>query len=624
MIETMIAKVDVVELMQRIRAEAKRREAAGITVSVAAGTDPLPLPPAQVVPARPTVHISDLQTSQTEEKLRGYFHRAAAKIRVSRWIPKPLRALFRKQGDFDKAILDALQVLIKSHLRTVSQIQNITAYLEAEGLWFRQVLEWDAIERSWLCAIPPVINDVHRKVASIEERVEDRIDATDSLRESVDELTAELRRVACEVHEVQAGLSEALQNLGELRENNMRRYEDATEKIAALRQQTHETREAHFSHASKISEERVAALQERIESLEIQQKVTGDALTDLRPRQQGAESKLDGIGQSGEEIRERAEYLLHIRRETEKEKMPREAIADELEALKVSLEAVRETTANVDERQVADGSFLKAQISLQARLLESLANTTDHHTKSRGASKPRGPESTEYEVKVDHANDAFYVAFENRFRGTRSEIKERMRVYIPFVTSRRHSEKTAAILDLGCGRGEWLELLHKLHYTKAEGVDSNSAMIEQCRERKLRVTERDAVSYLRQLKKASLSLVTAFHLIEHLPFSDLMKLIAETHRVIKKGGLVILETPNPRNILVGASDFYRDLTHRNPVHPDTLAFALESVGFLPPACYFLEDSAHRRTAVPCQNFQFDDLKDYITVPRDYAVIARKP
>jgi O-antigen chain-terminating methyltransferase len=119
-------------------------------------------------------------------------------------------------------------------------------------------------------------------------------------------------------------------------------------------------------------------------------------------------------------------------------------------------------------------------------------------------------------------------------------------------------------------------------------------------------------------------MVTSFHLIEHLPFRTLIDLLRQIQRVLLPGGLTILETPNPRNILVGASDFFRDMTHNNPIHPDSLRFALETLGMKDVACYFLQDEGSRRTAIRADEFVFNDLQSYVSVPRDFAAIARKP
>ena len=115
-----------------------------------------------------------------------------------------------------------------------------------------------------------------------------------------------------------------------------------------------------------------------------------------------------------------------------------------------------------------------------------------------------------------HNLDAFYVAFENRFRGDRQLVKDRQQVYLPYLRFLECSGEDKAILDLGCGRGEWLELLQENGFSCA-GVDSNAIMVAQCQERQLPAIEKDVLSFLGEQKDGVYGAVTAFHLLEHLP-----------------------------------------------------------------------------------------------------------
>lgn len=116
--------------------------------------------------------------------------------------------------------------------------------------------------------------------------------------------------------------------------------------------------------------------------------------------------------------------------------------------------------------------------------------------------------------------DALYVALEDRFRGSREEIKERFREYLPYV------KENAPAIDLGCGRGEWLELLTE-NGIEARGVDNNLLQIEQCRARGLDVVEQDVFAYLQSIPDESAGAVTGFHIIEHLSFNALITLLNE-------------------------------------------------------------------------------------------------
>ncbi|MFH2067796.1 MAG: class I SAM-dependent methyltransferase [Pseudomonadota bacterium] len=183
-----------------------------------------------------------------------------------------------------------------------------------------------------------------------------------------------------------------------------------------------------------------------------------------------------------------------------------------------------------------------------------------------------------FSAETDHLFDPLYLAFEDRFRGNRQEIKERLQVYLPWIEESGAGTEDAPILDIGCGRGEWLEFIAENRRTIV-GVDLNRTLVEQCEKRGMNVIEMDAIAYLRSLAENSAGAVTAFHLIEHLPLNVLLNFLNESLRVLRKNGVIILETPNPENVLVGSCNFYYDPTHRNPLPPQMVKFLLESRGF---------------------------------------------
>ncbi len=216
-----------------------------------------------------------------------------------------------------------------------------------------------------------------------------------------------------------------------------------------------------------------------------------------------------------------------------------------------------------------------------------------------------------------HNLDALYILFENRFRGFEEEIKRRLEVYLPLL------EKTEGeILDLGCGRGEWLSLLKDRGF-KAKGVDLNSAAISLCKEKGLDVVEADALEYLRSLRDESLGAVSGFHIIEHLDFELFIKILDEIVRVLKKGGVVIFETPNPLNIRVGSLDFYLDPSHKNPLHPESTSFFMEARGFVNVEYKLVEHSEFESKLKDIKDYKIEKFKDYISLPRDYALIGYK-
>jgi len=172
----------------------------------------------------------------------------------------------------------------------------------------------------------------------------------------------------------------------------------------------------------------------------------------------------------------------------------------------------------------------------------------------------------------------FYRAFEDKFRGSRETIKARLRAYLPFVAPIRAVRTDCKAIDLGCGRGEWLELLREAGI-EARGIDRDEGMLAACREANLSVANDEAISALESLPGESQDIVSGFHLAEHLPFSDLHVLVQEALRVLRPGGLLILETPDPENISVGTASFYLDPTHLRPLPARLLAFLPEYHGF---------------------------------------------
>ena len=167
----------------------------------------------------------------------------------------------------------------------------------------------------------------------------------------------------------------------------------------------------------------------------------------------------------------------------------------------------------------------------------------------------------------------FYSAFEARFRGTSELIKDRLKIYKNILL-----KSDGAVLDLGCGRGEWLSLLRQWGIN-ATGIDIDPEMIRICRDQNLKVIMDDIFVSLDRYEDNSIGVISAFHVIEHLPFKMVIQLLTSCKRILKAGGFIILETPNSENIIVGSSDFYLDPTHLRPLPAKLLNFAAEYYGF---------------------------------------------
>lgn len=222
---------------------------------------------------------------------------------------------------------------------------------------------------------------------------------------------------------------------------------------------------------------------------------------------------------------------------------------------------------------------------------------------------------------ADHALDALYVAFEDAFRGSRAAITERQRFYLPILAEARAGLPERAIVDIGCGRGEFLELLRDQGLS-ARGVDANVAMVELCRGMELAVVADDAVSYLMRQDPGSLGAVTGFHIAEHLPFKVMVRLFDAALRALAPGGLMILETPNPANLIVASHTFYMDPTHLNPLPGQMMVMIAQARGFDPAFVAELHPTERRfGGADPVLRAELDTL---FHGPQDYALIARRP
>jgi 2-polyprenyl-3-methyl-5-hydroxy-6-metoxy-1,4-benzoquinol methylase len=213
-----------------------------------------------------------------------------------------------------------------------------------------------------------------------------------------------------------------------------------------------------------------------------------------------------------------------------------------------------------------------------------------------------------------------YAEFEECFRGKEQDIKKRLNIYTPLVFDLLEKSKTELIkaVDCGCGRGEWLEIMRE-QGVSALGVEINDVFLNRLKNKGIDAEKADVFEFLKATEDNSFHIVTAFHLIEHIEINLRVTFLREILRVLKKDGICILETPNPRNILVGSGDFYRDPTHVTPLFPDTLQFIGKTIGFSDSVCFFLE----KEGLVEIDNYSFDSLEDYVSVSRDFAWVGKK-
>lgn len=214
-------------------------------------------------------------------------------------------------------------------------------------------------------------------------------------------------------------------------------------------------------------------------------------------------------------------------------------------------------------------------------------------------------------------NINFYREFERRFRGSTELITSRLRVYEPLLSSLKEHYSDLPALDLGCGRGEWLTVL-KEHGFSAIGVDQDQGMLSCGAQDGLNTYLGDALSYLKGQPDNSQVIISAFHLVEHISFEDLYSLVSESHRVLKPGGILLMETPNPENLMVATSYFYLDPTHRRPIPLGLLSFVVEYCGFSQIKVMRLQENNELLNETP---LSFRCVLEGASP--DYAVVAQK-
>jgi SAM-dependent methyltransferase len=228
---------------------------------------------------------------------------------------------------------------------------------------------------------------------------------------------------------------------------------------------------------------------------------------------------------------------------------------------------------------------------------------------------------------------AAYVRFEDRHRGTREEIRHRQRAYLELFAD------AGPVLDVGCGRGEFLELCRESGI-EARGIDLDPAMVARCRAAGLAAEEAEALAHLAALPEQSLGGIFCAQVIEHLPVEALIALVRLAHRALRPGGVLLCETPNPACLTVFSGAFYVDPTHVKPIHPEAARFVLEAAGFrdvelrfvnpVPPEGKLqrLEPFWYMRRYEEAFLTQINDnlerLNQLLWGAQDYAVIGRRP
>lgn len=218
--------------------------------------------------------------------------------------------------------------------------------------------------------------------------------------------------------------------------------------------------------------------------------------------------------------------------------------------------------------------------------------------------------------------DDYYLSFEETFRGSREVIRQRYMQYLKYL-----NPTIKKALDIGCGRGEWIEILQQ-NGIDAHGIDLNFAMLNSAKACRVKNLQKiDAFAFFKTCPDNTFDLVTAFHVIEHIPFEKLFLFLQEIKRVATPNALILLETPNPANLLVGAYTFYKDPTHLNPLPSEVVEFMLDYIGFSNLQTHFLhpyspiEHIAEDSVCASRVNNYFYGAQDYLITATNFKPLA---
>jgi SAM-dependent methyltransferase len=282
--------------------------------------------------------------------------------------------------------------------------------------------------------------------------------------------------------------------------------------------------------------------------------------------------------------------------------------------------------ASQEELRASIGSLQQAAQTLKrevSRLVETGAAVAAGAAPAGGAAA--GPAGNQLDALDSHK----YVGFEDRFRGSTDDIRQRVSEYLPLFAGSRD------VLDVGCGRGEFLALLRGQGIV-ARGIDVNLAMVEVCRQQGLNVSEADAVAYLRGQPDRSLGGLFAAQVVEHLEPRYLTALLDAAFDKLRPGSPIVLETINPACWFAFFESYIRDITHVRPIHPDTLSYLLVASGFQHVEVRYrapfpehdklqrLAPHASLGDAVDTLNANVDRINRLLFTWLDYAAIGRRP
>ena len=218
--------------------------------------------------------------------------------------------------------------------------------------------------------------------------------------------------------------------------------------------------------------------------------------------------------------------------------------------------------------------------------------------------------------------DVLYRRLEDALRGGEAHVREDVQPYVQLASNHQ------PVLDVGCGRGEFLVACHE-RGIEARGVDVNERSVSDLRQRGLNVSVAAIPECFADLEDGSLGAVLAMHVVEHLPVEALFALFRESARVLRSGGLLMIETPNAESMAMTAGDFWRDPTHIAPRHPAALTVLAREHGFAIEEVRAVHELPEG-TRIPVRESDSPELQrviravnDRFFAPQDLRLVLRK-